>query len=991
GRPPDSDGLRHDSTLTTFAQLGCHVLDCQRSFISLIDHKNQYILAEATKSVSLQIPELSSPGDHLYLGARVLDLVWGVCPDTIHIFNCENNSMNISTPNIHANRKCYIINDISKIECFQDREYVAGWPNMRFYAEVPIRTTTGLLMGSYCIVDNKLREGLDSAGIRKLAEIANAVTHHLELVQAQKSLECSREMVKGLSLFAEGRPSITHTLSAASQNIEAILNHSKLPVDSSSTPSDSSEDDMNSNAATTSHTTRDTLEYLQDRPIRIPSLRSESGKLSAERTQSLEKHEAVLQQDLLVYGAIKALFSRHLMRETSDLDGIIFVNASLQDITLAEEVKLSPVNATPTTLTTSSASDNGQPSTTRHCSLTISINKQKAASPSKSPSPNCELLGFSLANNLCGSSGPSPPYAVWQSILQALLTKYPHGHIFLFSEDGSPLHCEDIDPYVKSKIDSKGRCRSKMRRIEREKEQLRAYQLLDICPGARAIIFFPLWDPQRGQWFAGSLAWTKDPGRILQSEDVTYLAGFGSCIMAERSRMDAMTADLAKGDFISSISHELRSPLHGMLATLEALEDAPRSMDENEMLHTATTCGERRDTFISAIPTTIFDFSILVENVVEGIFAGHSYGSTSLKGRNSLVQDKPFENIKMLRAVAPRGLNPDVMVILDVERQVSWLFESQVGAWKRILTNLFVNALKYTEYGYVRVTLRLPPPLPPKRVAIVLEIEDSGIGMSQDFLRNRLYPPFAQANPLSVGTGLGLSIVRQLVTNLDGTIDIQSEIGHGTKITVTVSLKRSAYEESDGRSNDYHTIRDIGVWSKGLTLFLIGFDYLLEMEEASTGILSVHARRMLALKSSLTMFAVDFFGMRVVTAPSTAKAYGEILVGLQSQINISERFARTEPMIVFEDVFRTPRLGSREGIFYLSQPAGPHKIARILGSCLEYKSSLIEPTPTPTPTPTPNIKLRLDRTSSYGFFHTPAMASPNKTGELLNAGHRDSR
>lgn len=79
---------------------------------------------------------------------------------------------------------------------------------MRFYAEVQIRTTTGFQMGSYCIVDNKLREGLDSAGIRKLAEIANAVTRHLELVQARKSLERSREMVKGLGLFAEGRPSL---------------------------------------------------------------------------------------------------------------------------------------------------------------------------------------------------------------------------------------------------------------------------------------------------------------------------------------------------------------------------------------------------------------------------------------------------------------------------------------------------------------------------------------------------------------------------------------------------------------------------------------------------------------------------------------------------------------------------------------------------------------------------------------------------------------
>jgi signal transduction histidine kinase len=106
------------------------------------------------------------------------------------------------------------------------------------------------------------------------------------------------------------------------------------------------------------------------------------------------------------------------------------------------------------------------------------------------------------------------------------------------------------------------------------------------------VIFFPLWDPQNNQWFAGSLAWTNDPGRILQSEDVTYLAGFGSCIMAEKSKVDALTADKAKADFISSISHELRTPLHGMLATLDAMDDGSRTVYDDEMIRTMTTCGE---------------------------------------------------------------------------------------------------------------------------------------------------------------------------------------------------------------------------------------------------------------------------------------------------------------------------------------------------------------------------------------------------------------
>ena len=80
--PDDAKRLKHDSTLTAFAQLGAFRLDCQRSFISLMDHDNQYILAEATRSVSLHDLDQTAPGDEVYLGPRILDIMWGVCPSS---------------------------------------------------------------------------------------------------------------------------------------------------------------------------------------------------------------------------------------------------------------------------------------------------------------------------------------------------------------------------------------------------------------------------------------------------------------------------------------------------------------------------------------------------------------------------------------------------------------------------------------------------------------------------------------------------------------------------------------------------------------------------------------------------------------------------------------------------------------------------------------------------------------------------------------------
>lgn len=321
---------------------------------------------------------------------------------------------------------------------------------------------------------------------------------------------------------------------------------------------------------------------------------------------------------------------------------------------------------------------------------------------------------------------------------------------------------------------------------------------------------------------------------------------------------------------------------------------------------------------VSSNGITCFEFSYLVESVVEGVLAGHRYHTT--RSRGSVVANEDSLRRRNLRRTSP-SMNPDVMVVLDIQKQSSWLFESQIGAWKRILTNLFGNALKYTEAGLIKVSLRLEiisEPVQPNGMALViLEIHDTGIGMSRDFLTNRLYMPFAQANPMSVGTGLGLSIVRQLVTDIDGCIKIESALGSGTHIKVSVPLKASALQDPNTQSV---MIRDIGVWCRDQTLCLVGFHHLPDMEETSLGMMSVHRKRLLAAKESITAFAEQWFGMTVITAQSIAEAKGGILLGLQSQINQSKKISRREALIVLEDVFKGPRVLNDEGIFHLSQP-----------------------------------------------------------------------
>ncbi|KAK1018239.1 hypothetical protein LTR33_019403, partial [Friedmanniomyces endolithicus] len=95
--------------------------------------------------------------------------------------------------------------------------------------------------------------------------------------------------------------------------------------------------------------------------------------------------------------------------------------------------------------------------------------------------------------------------------------------------------------------------------------------------------------------------------------------------------------------------------------------------------------------------------------------------------------------------------------------------------------NLVGNALKYTEHGHVETRLETISALRARASGvklgehILLQVTDTGRGISRDFLKHRLFVPFAQENNLSVGTGLGLSLVRQLAESLGGIIDVGSE------------------------------------------------------------------------------------------------------------------------------------------------------------------------------------------------------------------------
>lgn len=206
----------------------------------------------------------------------------------------------------------------------------------------------------------------------------------------------------------------------------------------------------------------------------------------------------------------------------------------------------------------------------------------------------CGILGAATWKNTVDLPEiSSVRYSMLEGLLRHLVRTYPHGQIFNFDQDDA-TSTQSLFEKVKPEtlIDAPALSASTLRR-DSAKSQDDENLLRDVFPKARSLVLYPLWDAHRERWFAGAVIWSSDPMRVFTSEqELSYLAAFSNSVMAEVARLDTQLADSAKADFISSISHELRSPLHGILGTTELLRDTQIDTQQSNMAQTIETCGK---------------------------------------------------------------------------------------------------------------------------------------------------------------------------------------------------------------------------------------------------------------------------------------------------------------------------------------------------------------------------------------------------------------
>ena len=715
-----------DVTLNSFAQLVALRLNVEKSSISLLDGEEQYVLAEATRSSSIGIEKLAAEGDQPSIGMRTVPCGQGICQRALAQMPSEG---------------ILVVEDIHKHQQFSSQPFMQSMSNVKFYAACPI-VINDQKVGILCAMDYATRQTLSTEETNFLSDISSAIGQHLESIRMKKTHNRTGGIVGALD--AVMRPGQRHSSFRGSTQISKLT-----PEDDDQTIS------QNEQAATTSS-------------------QEESHCIEAQS----EDPNLSLPENFLEYAG-------SLLVDGFDADGVIFYDAGSRFYAgRASQITASSKVASPRL-----------PPRTRGTQEHIS----HSAAPSQIDSPACEILAFSK-----GTKRPDLSVCIGclqEQDLRYLFQLFPTGRVIhagnpdlSFSDEGKDIDCQRVAHPDYSRV---------------------LTSIRQAIPDAENIVFFPMWDHYRERWYAGGFLYSCDARRLVfAAEDFAFLQAFALVLTGELASRDRERSQIQKETFISMISHELRTPLHGILSNVDLMRDIGLSTFQTTLLDTISACGHS----LMDIINHLIDRSTMVasdENFKKHSQLYRQYQRPSLKGKTSfdkleevdlvIVAEEVISALTVemhLRTEARQGyeealhssnssetqdlLPSDAVVVYDIHPQRNWMVHVRRGAFRRLLSNLISNAIKFTRHGTIEISLyRSEPAKGSLECAITLEVADTGEGISSDFMKHHLFQQFKQENPRTLGSGLGLFVVKSMADELEGKIGIQSTKGDGTLVSIT--------------------------------------------------------------------------------------------------------------------------------------------------------------------------------------------------------------
>ncbi|WP_156441739.1 hybrid sensor histidine kinase/response regulator [Burkholderia sp. MSMB1078WGS] len=240
-------------------------------------------------------------------------------------------------------------------------------------------------------------------------------------------------------------------------------------------------------------------------------------------------------------------------------------------------------------------------------------------------------------------------------------------------------------------------------------------------------------------------------------------------LAADNARHAADDANRAKSTFLSTMSHEIRTPLNAILGNLELIERMALPAAAGERLRVVVSSSNA----LLGIINDVLDFSKIEAGQIS-------------------IESIPFDAAAVVRDVAaifePVADAKGLLFDCIVDDGLAARYLGDPTRVRQIASNLLSNAIKFTDEGDVLIEINATTD-DAGRPSIAIGVSDTGIGIS-DVQQRKLFEPFTQADSTIArrfgGSGLGLSLCRRLVDLMDGTIDVSSVPGEGSRFVVTL-------------------------------------------------------------------------------------------------------------------------------------------------------------------------------------------------------------
>jgi len=237
----------------------------------------------------------------------------------------------------------------------------------------------------------------------------------------------------------------------------------------------------------------------------------------------------------------------------------------------------------------------------------------------------------------------------------------------------------------------------------------------------------------------------------------------GQARTLERARDAALASAQAKGQFLANVSHEVRTPLNGILGLLQLVD--PKALPQRQTDYLQEVHKSARS--LLAIVNDLLDLS-------------------KVEAGEMRLESVPFDVAAMLEEItvnyASAAQAKGIELLTDIDPEVPAEVCGDPLRLRQVFSNLVNNALKFTKHGEVVVGVRMKE-RSATHATLALRVSDTGVGIADDRMET-IFRPFAQADASTTreygGTGLGLPICRQLVELMGGRLELESTVGEGS-------------------------------------------------------------------------------------------------------------------------------------------------------------------------------------------------------------------